>query len=463
MPIEQMTGAAPMLSRPSPTASEAAKLRALPWSMGFSALSSSVFGAWTVFGSVFLLYLQALGLLKAQIGILLSLFPFCGVLAPLVAPQLARWGLKRVCVIAYTGRHAVIGLLLLMPWVQATYGRAATLGFVAGVILIFAVVRAVAETAVYPWTQEFVPDRVRGRYGALSTIFGTLAGIGALAIAGYVIGHGSGVGRFLWLQGAGCLAGLIGTSFLLRVPGGAPVARPRASAAHWGEMREALRDRNFRRFLAGMAGYGLGAGMMAAFMPLLLVEKVGVAPGTVVWLDNAALLGGVLISLPCGWLADRFGSRTVLMPGLTLSLGVIGFWCVMLALGKASLLGVPALAALGLLGGIASNAIALGYGRLLFTGVVPPEKSVAYMAVFYAWVGLTGGLAPLLAGGILSAAMRLSGAGAGPLADGYTLLFLCSLLPAALGWVCFVNTRPDGTHRTRDLLTQLAPRMAWWR
>lgn len=439
------------------------KIRALPWSIAYGALGSSVFGAWTVFGSVFLLYLQELGLPKAQIGALLSVFPFCGLLAPVLAPLLARWGLKRVCLIAYTGRHAVIGLLLLLPWVQATQGYAGAVSLVVGVVLAFALFRAVAETAVYPWTQEFVPDRVRGRYGAASTVVGTLAGIGALAVAGYVIGHGSGVNRFMWLQGAGCVAGLIGTSFLLRVPGGAPVARPRENAAHWGEMSEALRDRNFRRFLFGMAGYGIGAGMMATFMPLLLVEKVGIAKGTVVWLDNAAMVGGVLVSLPCGWLADRFGSRTVLLPGVAVSFLITGFWCAVLALGKASLLGVPALVVLGLLAGVASNAIALGSGRLLLAGVVPQERSVAYTAVYYAWMGLTGGLAPLLAGGILSATLRISGGGADPLADGYTILFLLSFLPAALGWFFFVRTRPDGTHRTRDLLKQLAPNMEWWR
>lgn len=449
----------PSATSQPPAVTDAEKIRALPWSIGFTVLTSSVFGVWTVFGSVFVLYLQELGFPKGQIGALLSVFPFCGLLAPLVAPLLARWGAKRVCLIAYAGRHAVIGLLLLLPWVPAAYGHGATLGFVAGVILIFAVLRAVAETAVYPWTQEFVPDRVRGRYGAANTLIGTLMGIGALAVAGYVIGHGSGVGRFMVLQGAGCLVGLIGTSFLLRVPGGAPVAPTSAQRPHGVEMREALNDRNFRRFLYGMAGYGIGAGMMATFMPLLLVERVGIAKGTVVWLDNAALVGGMLISLPCGWLADRFGSRTVLMPGLTLGVAIIIFWCLMLALDKVSLLGIPALAALGLLGGMAGNAIALGYGRLLLSGVVPPGNNVAYLTVFYAWVGLTGGLAPLLAGGILSTAMRLSHANAGSLADGYTLLFLCSLLPAALGWYFFVRTRPDGTHRTRDLLKQAALRI----
>lgn len=434
------------------SADEHMKVRALPWSIGFSALSSSVFGYWTVFGSVFVLYLQDLGLPKGHIGALLSVFPFCGLLAPLAGPLLVRWGAKRICLIAYTGRHAVIALLLLLPWVQAAYGSSVTLGCVAGVVLVFALFRAVAETGIYPWMQEFVPDRVRGRYGAVSILVGMVVGIGALAIAGYVIGHGGGMGRFMWLQGAGCLAGLVGTLLLIPVPGGAPDARVRENNAHWDEIRDSLRDRNFRRFLYGMAGYGIGSGMMAAFMPLLLLEKAGITPGTVVWLDNTALVGGLLVSLPSGWLSDRFGSRTVLMPGLTLGLALTGFWCVTLALGKVSLLVVPVLAVLGFLGGVAGNAMAIGYGRLLLAGVVPADRSVAYTAVFYAWTGLTGGLAPLLAGGILSAAKLIPEGVATPLTDGYTILFLFSLIPAALGWGFFIGVRPDGTHRTRDLL-----------
>ena len=91
----------------------------------------------------------------------------------------------------------MIGLLLLLPWVLAAYGRGPAVLFVAAVLLAFAVLRAVAETAVYPWTQEFVPYRVRGRYSAVSSVACTLAAMGALAVAGYVIAHGSGMGRFV--------------------------------------------------------------------------------------------------------------------------------------------------------------------------------------------------------------------------------------------------------------------------
>lgn len=445
-----------MSTSPPPAVSEAEKIRALPLSIVFNTLSSSVFGVWTVFGSVFLFYLQELGLPKGQIGALLSVFPFCGLLAPLAGGLLARWGTKRVCLVAYTGRHAVIGLLLLLPWVLAAYGRGPAVLFVAAVLLVFAVLRAVAETAVYPWTQEFVPDRVRGRYNAVSTAISTLAAMGALTVAGYVIAHGSGMGRFVWLQGAGCVAGLIGTAFLLRVPGGAAAPPTLPHRPHGEELRAALRDANFRRFLLGTAGLSVGNGMVTAFMPLLLVERAGIQPGTVIWLDTAAMIGAIVVSLPCGWMADRFGSRTVLMPGLTMGLTISCFWLVVLALGKTSLLGIPALALLGLLTGIANNAILLGSGRLLLAGVVPPEKSVPYTTVYYAWTGLTSGLAPLLAGGILTAVTAAGRSRAGMQVDAYTILFLLSLLPGVLGWLCFAGTRPDGAFRTRDLLRRVA-------
>ena len=50
--------------------------------------------------------------------------------------------------------------------------------------------------------------------------------------------------------------------------------------------------------------------------------------------------------------------------------------------------------------GVASSGSGIGAGRLLFNGVVPPEQNTAYTAIYYAWMGLAGGLAPLLAGAL---------------------------------------------------------------
>ena len=165
----------------------AEKIRRLPWSIAHNA-ANNIFAYFTVFGSVFILFLNELGLPKTQIGFLLSLFPFCGVLALFVAPAIARAGFKRTYIIFFGLRKFVIAFLLLTPWILSRFGSQATFIYVAGILLVFAICRAVAETALYPWLQEVVPDSIRGKYAAISSIFTTLVGSLAIAVAGYVVG-----------------------------------------------------------------------------------------------------------------------------------------------------------------------------------------------------------------------------------------------------------------------------------
>ena len=65
--------------------SDRLKIRALPWHLAHGALTS-VFFLWTFGGSVFVLFLNELGLPKSQIGIMLSFFPFSGLIALVFAP-----------------------------------------------------------------------------------------------------------------------------------------------------------------------------------------------------------------------------------------------------------------------------------------------------------------------------------------------------------------------------------------
>ena len=61
------------------------KIRRLPWFYGHN-VCNSIFCQLTFFGPVFVLFLSELGLPKVQIGFLLSLLPFCGLLALFIAP-----------------------------------------------------------------------------------------------------------------------------------------------------------------------------------------------------------------------------------------------------------------------------------------------------------------------------------------------------------------------------------------
>jgi MFS family permease len=430
-----------------PFPADHAKIKALPWCLA-SGMLNSVFALWTFGGSVFVLFLNELGLPKGQIGLMLSLFPFCGLVALAFAPVAARLGRKRVFLACYGSRKLVISLLLLLPWVVSGYGRTAAFLFLCAVIVGFALLRALAETAYYPWWQEFIPNRVRGKFVAWATVLGMIASAIALGVASHVIAHGEGLQRYLVLIGAGALFGIVGVALMLRVPGGAPIpATP--EDAHGANMAAALRDRNLLLYLGGMAGQTIGLAMLVSFLPLYIREQMGLPSEAVVRLDIVAMVGGALASLGWGWLSDKVGSRPVLMPSAALLLLLPLGW---LLLPRQ----LPQLfvwcGAFYFIFGVANNGALISSGRLFFNSVAPPEKSTAYMAVYYAWMGVTGGVAPLLAGAILSFSSGWKTRLFGMTVDGYAILFATALAFLGAGWYLYGRVRPDGRHTTRTVL-----------
>jgi hypothetical protein len=199
------------------------KLRGLRWNvLGDSA--NTIFAQFTFFGSVFVLFLNELGLGKGQIGFMLSLFPFAGLVAPFISPAVARFGYKRTFITFWGARKAITALLLFVPWVLLTLGQTTALVFVALIAGGFALTRAIAETGKYPWTQEFVPNYLRGKFSAVSNVAMTITGLIAVSTAGYVLERNTELSGYMLLIGVGILFGLLGLWAYSRVPGGAATA-----------------------------------------------------------------------------------------------------------------------------------------------------------------------------------------------------------------------------------------------
>ncbi len=432
------------------------KIRALPWVL-VSGKLNSFFCLWTFGGSVFVLFLNELGLSKGRIGFALALFPFCGLIALVFAPVAARIGRKRIVLAGYGLRKQVMALLLLLPWVMARFGQATAIGFLSAVIVVFAVLRALAETALYPWMQEFIPNRVRGRFAAWSAVTGLVASAIALFIAGKVLSVTSGLAGYMWLIGAGTVLGLLGVILYAKVPGGASIPHSPENGHHVENLAAALRDRNFTAYLGGMAGMTIGSAMLISFLPLYIRERIGLDAASVVRLDIMTMVGGALASLGWGWISDRVGSRPVLMPACALTLLAPLGWLLLPASAPSIVL---ACATLYFLTGVAANGVAIGAGRLLFNGVVPQEKSTAYTSIHYAWMGLTGGTAPLLAGGLLAflgdwrfETLLLD-------IDGYSVMFGAAILFLAAGGLLYRRVRPDDRYTTRTAVRSFLNRIA---
>ena len=169
------------------TLTDVEKIRRLPWLVAGDALNIT-FVSLTFTGPVFILFLDQLGLGSAQIGFLLSLVPFCGIVALFVAPLVTRLGYKRTFITFWGIRKFVIALLLLTPLFLARFGSQAAFLWVAGVIFWFAICRAIAETARNPWLQEVIPDSIRGKFGAVSGMSTTMAAIFATLYVSAALG-----------------------------------------------------------------------------------------------------------------------------------------------------------------------------------------------------------------------------------------------------------------------------------
>jgi len=438
-----------------PELSEGAKRRGLPWQLAHNGLNS-VFAYLTVFGPVFVLFLDELGLPKTQIGALLSFMPFSGLLALGFAPLATRWGWRRVIIVCWTARKLIIALLLLLPWVMEHGGQHAGRVYLAVVIAGFAVMRALAETAWYPWAQEVVPNHLRGRFGANSAVVGTLATCAALVVGGRVLAAGEGLDGFLLLIGIGCVFGLAAALVLIPVPGGRPRPESGPHERHLANMGACLRDRNFVLYLLGLGGVSVGTLLYLSFLPLFIKQGLGFPPATVVTMETVVMIGGALSALLWGWGADRVGSRPVLMTALALTLLVPLGW---LLLPRQAPHLLAWCGALYLIHGMALNGCMISAGRLLLNGVVPPEHNTAYMAIFYAWQGLVGGAAPLLAGALLQALGSRTQSLAGLTVHAHAVLFLLAALAIAVGWACYARVRPDDRYRTREVVQRITERV----
>jgi MFS family permease len=199
-------------------------------------------------------------------------------------------------------------------------------------------------------------------------------------------------------------------------------------------------------YLQGMGGVMLGSVLLTSFLPLYVKEQIGLPAGTVVQLDTVVMVGGALSSIVWGWAADRLGSRPVILSSLGLGLllpigwlllpGQVAntvFWCGVLYFGY----------------GVVSNGSAIGTGRLLFNRVIPQEKSTAYSAIYYAWMGLTGGIAPLMAGFILSAGAGWHWTLGVWRVDSNHILFMLSFVLLAFGLWRYSLVQPDAGYQAR--------------
>jgi MFS family permease len=423
------------------TLTDVDKINRLPWLIGAQTLNI-VFVLLTFSGTVFVLFLDELGLDDGQIGILLAIVPFLGIIAPFIAPAVGRFGYKRTYVTFWGIRKFVIAFLLLTPAVLALYGSTGAFIWVAVIILLFGICRAIAETGGYPWKKEVVPDNIRGKFIAVNSMSTTVASILVIVVAGYVIESLTGLRPFMILIAIGIAFGLVSVFAFTRVPAEDRKQRQIESGGHLRQMNQAIRSKNFVLFLVVLGLATVGGRSVIAFVPLFMKEQVGLSEGVVVLLSVGTFIGALVTSFLWGWAADRYGSKPVMQLSLYSLLLLPVAWILLPQNSEAS---APLAMAIAVVAGIATLAWQISWTRYLFVNAIPEENKSAYLAVFYAWFAIVAGLGPLLAGQILSASKNLETQIWRISIDPYTPLFVLSFILILIGSIIAVRLQTEGT------------------
>src|SRR5215216_1475410 len=383
------------LSNAAPTQYE--KLRAIPWSLAYD-LANTFFVQLTFFGSVFILFLNELGLNESQIGVLLAILPFLSLLSLFITPPVAKAGYKKSFLISIAVRNIFTAGLLLVPLLGEHLPTDRVIAYVAFITVAFGISRAVAMTAFFPWQQEYIPHQMRGRYAGYSSIIVSLAGLIAVTTAGSLIDRPLGVWRFPLLFGIGVVFGLFSVYLASHIPGGAPSKSKLSLFRLDTKIFAPLRDSRFIRYLLVVGLTTLAIGPIFSFLPIFMKERVGLNEGNIVFLQTGGLIGSLLSSYFWGWLADRYGSKPVALSGLLMIVCLPVLWFFM---PRASLLSLPTALGISFFQGIASTGWGIGSGRFLFVSIVSSENKAEYLSQYNAWTGVLSGAGSILGGNLL--------------------------------------------------------------
>jgi MFS family permease len=208
------------------------------------------------------------------------------VMAPVLPFIAARYGARRVMLVALLASAVLLGLFAATSSVGAWFLLRFMLGMASEALFVL------SET----WTNELVSDADRGKTMAAYTAFLSLG----FALGPLILSFTGEAGALPW--GAGALCCLLAL---------AVVAQPFIPAP----VIDAPHSRDPRRYLRAapiaFTATALNAAVEAAglsFLPLYAM-RFGWSEGAATQLVTTLLIGAILLQLPIGWLSDRVDRR----------------------------------------------------------------------------------------------------------------------------------------------------------
>jgi Na+/melibiose symporter-like transporter len=409
------------------------------------------------------LFARSLGASASLVGVLMGMTPLFTALQLVGARYVEGVGYKRWVLAGWTTRTYMILAVVALPWLSCVWSDSVRLGVLMGVMLLFCIIRGLSSCAWLPWLTKLVPAGMRAHYMVREQSLMMVSSILTAWVAGGLLGeHGAGWAYSLvfFIAFAG---GLISLVFIRKMPDVevSPTESIAAQPVPWGAI---WGYRPFRRVVCIGLVWTLAQGGLQTFALLYLRNVVGWGEGVNLRLLSAVYVGGAAGLWGLASFADRWGSRPVILSGVSVGLVALGGWFALVeGWWPPTLVGV---AVLWFAGGVAALSFGAGHMRWLM-GVVPEMGRSHFFAMATAFQSLVLALAPMAWGFVIDV-VNDSGAARGAPASGYALFFGgASMILLLLPWVVARSEEagaPEWHAFFREVLGKISARALarWW-
>jgi MFS family permease len=369
---------------------------------------------------------------EASYGLIVSLPFWCNFLQIFLTPLLARhWSAKTITLAAaWANAAGWLAMTLALSFVPRADPAASTPLFLA-FFLVFSLLASVNGVAWSTWTQEWSPERLRGKYFGYRN--GLIQGATVLFLLLVWVVLASFKGSLVALQGVfvGAVA-LRGWSIVAQHRlklGAAATGAPRP--VPWREQWQVIRrSRSLIAFIVFGAVWGFAYNCLGPFFPVFMYRQLGLSVANVTVFIILNSLSAAVTMPAWGRLLDRHGNKSVIAAAILLWPAQYFVW---LFLDRSN---TWLLYGLWVWNGFTWAGFTLGQFNLLLK-LIPPEAKITAVGVNTAITSIFTAIAPVLSGAAITVALSR---GFDPMRV-YHYAFILQTLPAILSAVLLLRVQ----------------------
>jgi len=351
-----------------------------------------------VVGTTLVLLARKIGMPESWVGLLMSFMPLSMLLVLLTGLLVARYGSKRVMLVAWLLRNLLACLVFTMPLAIPAFGFRSAWYVLMTATLGFCLMRSVGAGGWMPWLHELVPARQRSTYFSAEAAVSNVLNIIVTLAQGVALHGDPGLGRFLFVYGIGVASGFISLLRMHRVPGGEPQAA--ASPAAGGAYRThgaALRDRPYVAFIAFAAFCMSGLTWYTFTIVLYMRDALLISSEHILYFTAAGSVAVALSIQYWGRYADHAGSPH----GMALSLFAAAGMSSAILFVQPNMAHLYAILALVIIPGSVFGSAFLATVNRAMLGYVDPAARVGYSNLWTVLTALAVAFPPIVAGQLI--------------------------------------------------------------